>query len=578
MRFIKSVFFILCLFFPASGGLLSAQVSIEPGNEFYTDLVSWSVKGYVSEPLPQIKPYPLNVIKKILSEVRGSGDSDEAARAAEYERLYIEKPWRAASSVKGDVKLKQVERGGNGRQPVYEDHEIFLGGLNFSSDVSISEKIGFAANVNFLAANNSVALYDVLPQFMQNSSQNKVRAFYVESGGVDFIADLNGGFSYGTESLYLTLGFSKNAFGLYPGDSIVLNPSAYQALNASFNYIGSHVSFSQIFMLLGAKSFSDPNLYSLGKYLAFHSVKVPLFEGRLNVSCYESVVFGKDFTPFYLMPAPYLVIGNVSGFNDNVFAGLGLELRPLPCVAITGDVYVDDTILKKLLKLDLNESATRVSFKTGILYAPYDSVCSLISVDYSLATPYTYTFLSPGDSDYNFHDYSNYGINLGSNLPPNSDRVSLGVSFKPLPGWKLATKTSLVRHGNACESLSDEEALSLSRGDSRMSSYSDGGLGMTANGLSTATSYTNFLRQPSIMYLVQAGFSTCVDFLLGGGVCLSFDADYTFEYIKGDGVGRAIYPGTYSTVEEVRNARALWKLALHDSYNHYFTLGVRVSY
>ncbi len=552
-----------------------AQVSVDPEEEFYADAVGWYLKGYIDS-LPVLKPYPLNIVRTMLSAVAEVEDSSEAEKARGYSEKYFGKAWKVFLGAKSDIKLKQIEWGSNGKKPTYQNDGIFSGIVNFSSDVELGKKIGFGYSTNFLIENSGLEFSDVLPRYLTNSSQNKIKDFYFPTDKIEFMADMNGNMTFGDESMFGVIGFNKLGYGLYQNDSNVLNPTAYQSLNTSFNYIGKTVSYTHALMALGARNLKDKNVYSLGKFMAFHALRFSFLKNALSFSIFESAVFGNGFVPFYLMPTPFVVIANVSGFNDNVFFGTGVEWKLLPCVAFTADVYIDDTKLGKLIKLKPDESATRCAFKTGLIYTPLNSPCSMISLDYSLVTPYTYTFFTTQDSSYNLHDYTNYGINLGSNLPPNSDRVALRISFKPLKGLKIFSDTALIRHGNAYESLSDEEVISLFTGTDNI--VSDGGIGMSTKGLDSALSRTGFLKQPNISYVVQAGLSSSYEFSFKNDIRLFFDAGYTFEYIRGDGVDSNIFSGPYSSVIDVQTARNAWVASLHDSYNHYFSLSAKILY
>lgn len=572
---IKKLFCVLSFFL--LGFYVFSQVSVEPEEEFYSDVVSWSLKGYLKDPLPQLKPYPLNVVRKILCEVLESGDSSETERAEKYLEKYFSKNWRAGLFSKSDIKFKQIERGGKESQPKYTDHELFTGGLDFSGGFEFGSRAGFSFDAAFVTDNNNVALEDVMPRYVSNSDKNKLKPFLFSAGIMDFLVDLNANFTYGTEKFYGYAGFNKLSYGLYPDDSNVLNPSAYQFLNTGVSYDAGWIQCTQNYFALGAESNLSSRKYSLGKFMAFHSARLPFFENKISVSLYESSLFAADAIPVYLLPFPYVALSKLSGSNDNVFAGLGIEARPLKCIALTADAYVDDIDFSKFFKLKLNESAPRLALKCGFVYTPFDSFCSLVSCDYSLVSPYTYTYYDSDAEEYNWFDYTNFGVNLGSNLPPNSDRVSLRINFKPFYGLKISTKTSLVRHGNAYESLSDEEVASFSEGGNGITS-SDGSIDMSDQGFQTATSFSNFLRQSHIMYLIQAGLEASYDFMLSGKVLLSLNAEYTFEYIRGDGVDKNIFSGTYSGASDVAAARSLWESSLHDSFNHYFSVGIKASY
>ena len=552
-----------------------AQVSVEPEEEFYADAAGWYLKGYIHS-LPVLKPYPTNIARSMLSIVAEGEDAFEAEKARGYAEKYFGKAWKILLGAKSDIKLKQIEWGSNGKKPAYQNDGIFAGIMNFSSGIELGKKIGFGFNANFLIENSGLEFSDVLPKYLTNSSQNKIKNLYFSNDKAEFMADVNGNLTFGDEHMFGVIGFNKLGYGLYHNDSNVLNPTSYQSLNTSFNYIGKTVSYTHALMALGARNLKERTSYSLGKFMAFHALRFSFLKNTFSFSLFESAVFGNGFVPFYLMPTPFVVIANVSGFDDNVFFGTGVEWKFLPCAAFTADVYIDDTKLGKLIKLKLDDSATRCAFKTGLIYTPLDSPCSMISLDYSLVTPYTYSFYTAQDSAYNLHDYTNYGIKLGSNLPPNSDRVALKISFKPLKDFKISADTALIRHGNAYESLSDEEVISLFKGTGGI--VSDGSIEMSTKGLESALSRTGFLKQPNISYVVQAGVSSSYEFAFKNNIHLSFDAGYTFEYIRGDGVDSNIFSGTYSSANEVQAARNAWVESLHDSYKHYFSLSAKISY
>ena len=77
----KVAFAVICLI---AGGILTAQVSVDPSDIFYDQLEIWEVQGVVSD-LPPLRPYPLTVIRDILVSVING--SDDRART-EAEELY----------------------------------------------------------------------------------------------------------------------------------------------------------------------------------------------------------------------------------------------------------------------------------------------------------------------------------------------------------------------------------------------------------------------------------------------------------------------------------------------------------
>ena len=147
------------------------------------------------------------------------------------------------------------------------------------------------------------------------------------------------------------------------------------------------------------------------------------------------------------------------------------------------------------------------------------------------------------------------------------------IQFKPRPNFRLGTITSFIRHANAYESLDDEDVLSL-----RGQYAADGSINMDTQGISYAADTTDFLKQDNLMYVIQAAVFGEYEFVTARCGRLSLSVQYTFEYIKNDGVDNAIFSGSYETPEAVKADRERWENALHDSYNHYFSLGIKYTY
>ncbi|MDE5899142.1 MAG: hypothetical protein K2H09_07780 [Treponemataceae bacterium] len=568
--------FLILFFLLFSIGAAAAQAGVEPEGELYADAVGWYLKGYV-EALPQLKPYPAGFIRRMLAAVAERGDPDEAEKARHYEARYFSKPWNVSASGDMDVKLYQLESGGDKNTRYFEDTEFFAADVRFAGDAAVSDLFSASWNVGVVGMNSAISVEDAVPLFVKDSDRQKIDTLFVDCGKMDLLFDFNGIVSVGTGSLYGTFGLNKAAFGLYPDSDILLNPSAVQMLNASFNYSGRHFEYVHLLAGLAAADYTRKSDCAAGKFLAFHSIRLPLFKRKLCVSYYESVIYGKRFAPAYLMPVPFAVVANVSGFNENVIAGLQLEWRPLPCIVLTANAAFDDLQPKSVLKLKLNDAAVRTAFKTGFIYTPLDSICSQLSFDYTLVTPYTYTSYYTEDRRYNYSDYTNCGMYIGSELPPNSDRCSFRIAFKPIPTLKLSTLTTFVRHGNAAQSWSDEDVMLRSEREAG-GFISDGGVEMNSGGLGSASDATDFLKQSDIMYIIQAGISAEYEFRRTKAGVFSISAGYTFEYVRNDGVDSPLYPGTYASAEAVQAARNAWRGALHDSFQNYFSVGFTYVY
>ena len=552
---------------------LFAQISVDPQNEFYSDVGSWYLKGYIVS-IPQIKPYPASVIKQILEDVAERGEVSDVQKARSYIERYFNKN-HVGISGQVDVKLKNVEQGGTGIADGYKVGALGYGRLFAAGDNVFSDFISLGYDAGFIAANNNYAQNEILPVFETDANRNFIKNYSIGIKNADFLFDIHASASIGNEKIYGSFGFNKLGYTLYPDDDIILNPSSYQILNGSFHYNGEIFKYSQIFALPAVRPYANKNDYGALKFMSFHAFETRLFSQKLNLSFYESVVWGKYFSPAYLIPAPWFIIANVAGFNENVISGVSLEWKMLPCIALTASAAFDDLKPKQFMKLKMNDAAVRTAFKTGFVYSPYNSSVSLISLDYTLVTPYTYTSYNRFDDSYNFMDYTNFGMGIGTKLPPNSDRVSFNMRFKPFNRMKVSVETTFARHANPYEDLSDEEVLKIK---DELHKVSTGGNIMSdSRGTDTALDFTGFLKQDHIMYVTQAAFGISYEFVKHGAHSVELSGRYTIEYIKKDGVMEDMYHNI-SDSASVANARNAWVNNLHDSYNHYFNCGIKIMF
>lgn len=488
-----------------------AQVAVNPTDDFYQDAVSWYLKGYV-ESIPQLKPYPLNVIKSILEQVASCDEEKEAEKAKAYLDDF-NKFIGVSLFSKADIKIKHLDESSDVKAKVgdesktirrYQDNEIFTEGLGVFGDIGFTDKISASYDFSFKMNNNNVSFDEVLPSYLVTGENAKMSGLSFSNSDMDFRFSPTSVAYYGNERIFGSVGFNNSAYGFYGDGSNVLSPESLPSFNATFQYLAKRFHFSQYSSLVTSRNVYDDTLGHVDKFVFFRSVWAPFFDGKLSVSYYETSVSSKEFIPFQLVPLPLPLVGKIfEKESPNIFAGVGLQYRPLPCIVITGDLYFDSIRLGELVKLNFDETASRFALKGGFIYSPYDSMCSSIVFDYNIIMPYTFT--SDADSSgYNLRDYTNFGIGMGSRLPPNSDIVSLKVNFEPLPGLKIGTKTSFMRHGNSYESLTDEEVLSLfSEGSDVLPS--DGSLYMSDREAESATEHTNFLTQEHLMYVIQAG-------------------------------------------------------------------------
>ena len=567
MKKIVSGFFILAFF----SFFLCAQVSVDPRNEFYSDAIGWELKGYIKN-LPQLKPYPVNVIEKILEAVIENGEPSEKECARKYYNIYFGKKWHAALDGEYKVKLYSLEDTENDNAKRFEFSQVFSPELSFGTDLKLNDYTGIGFNAGLRTIINNDDICDVLPKYVSISDFEVPSFFKFEKGDTAFLPDLNGIVTFGNDKLYGFAGYNRIGYGIFPSTDLYLNPNADQMINFALNYEGEAFKYVQMFSLIGARHVYETDSFTMNKYLGFHSLNIPLFERKLDVSLVESVVFGNHFTPDYFIPVPWFIISNVSGEVENVFSGVKLVYKPLPCIALNFESLFDSFNYKKLLKLKLEDAAIRTAMSAGIAYTPFDSICKLITCDFTLVTPYSYTSFDSSSKTYNYTDYTNFGKEIGCELLPNSDRVVLSLKFNPVKQLTIVTSSSYMRHANQYEDLEPEEVI-----NSQLYA-TDGSLYQTTQKIESSEDSTNFLTQEHKMYIMQAGIDFSYSLLLKKTSQVSVTGGYTFEYIENDGVDKSIYSGTYSDETEVLADKKIWIDNLHNSYNHYFRIGVKIIY
>ena len=99
--------FLLCFFLSVFS--VTAQVSVSPEHDFYSMANGWLLKGYVKQ-LPQIKPYPINVIKKILNEVAVCGNTTEEDKAKILYEEIFNKKWNLSIALGFSENISKIFR------------------------------------------------------------------------------------------------------------------------------------------------------------------------------------------------------------------------------------------------------------------------------------------------------------------------------------------------------------------------------------------------------------------------------------------------------------------------------------
>jgi hypothetical protein len=151
---------------------------------------------------------------------------------------------------------------------------------------------------------------------------------------------------------------------------------------------------------------------------------------------------------------------------------------------LNGQVYVDDFHFNNLFSGQIQAKAAG---QAGLSWTPKRSLLSRLDFDYTMVLPYTYSHwglrprdryngldgnnwpgggptntdiqnaMNPPSSRHNRRpnnlNYTHLGRNLGPDLLPNSDRVSLRTRWNIISGVDINLSGYLTRHGNASEGV-----------------------------------------------------------------------------------------------------------------------------
>lgn len=569
----KKVFLSLLFFIISS--FIFADIAINPNNKFYSDAKNWETKGIITN-IPQLRPYPVKVIKSILNTVIENGEEKDSKLAQFYLDKYFSKSFNFSVEIGDNAKISNDDT----KNMFFIHPEIF-------GSVGLVQFLDFNYKLGILAQNKSVKEREILPEYIY--SAKNIYNDPVTIGPMEANLDMLTNLSIGNEKMYGLFGIYKVGYGPFIGDSVMLNGSQFHSGNFSFVYNAEKWSYSKLVSALchsiknGNDKFSE---FKPEKFLGFHSLKFSPIK-QFSVSYFEAAVFSNRFDPCYFLPVPYMVLQGMYGASDNAVNGLIFEYKPFDRLAISSTFSFDDVDVNGLAKGDFN-TRLKVAMQIGANYVPKTSFVNNLALDYTLITPYTYSHshpqmefdpLNPSDiaDHYNIDNYSTQRTNLGTRLPPNSDRIQFKGSFTPVDRLKIDIETAFIRHANIAESFTDQEAMDYINANKELGEdrFSTDGSIWTSPMTDPSSTRNNFLAQDHKMYVFQLGFD--LEYELErhkwGGLLLNFG--YMFEYIYNKGVDSNIYTLSQSNPTE---AKEKWVANFHNVVNNYMTISLKYIY
>ena len=603
----KRCFFCAVLFCALAAA--GAQVSVDPGDPFYLTAQAWEIQGLVS-PLPQLRPYPANAIRRIIDEVIAAGTDEDGAvipqyarevacAKDEYERIFS-RPYHVSVAVGGTLRAES--------DVTNDDTALrkqFEGEVAAEGDVVLPFTRIVTAGYHFGIWGTTTEYANVAQRYVNQGQDSVYDAATV--GPVDGYLNVNCNIALGTDRYYATGGIHRVGYGPFLGDGLALNDTAYHAANVTLNVSRPRWDFTTLYEIIGASNNLGEEL-SDSKYLAFHALRLNITP-KFLLSYYESLVMGPQSTLLYALPAPYMAIQNLGGAGANLQMGLLFEYKPVRTLKLAADIFVDDIDIQEVAKLNF-DSRIRLAGQVGATYTPLNSPLTLMSFSYQIVLPYVYAHWEYDSESsgyvsgmsWNYQNYTNNGICMGASIPPDSDKVSFFARFNPISRLQLDVNANFIRHQNVAESFSDNDKVHYMLAEAEQ--YRTDGSVFThqqfAQGedVDAAWYHLSFMSGAHSMLVCQfavAGQYTFPRVLKGR---LSVKLGYALEYIHNDGVQNDIYPGKKAdyadyfdgdgklrddfdrdkVLQDANVAYEKWVKQLTDKVNHFVTLSVKYTY
>lgn len=601
----KIILSLLCLILVFSA---AAQVAVNIFDPFYDDLQTWENQGIINY-APNVWPLPMPEIERILNTVMEAGNKREQARAADhYQRIFKHIAHYGSSA---DLGLAYTD----GRKR-YLNLAPFLD-LNYAPTkyFSLSARVGCDIT-------NKLPDIEPLPKF--TGSNRDIVNDDASIGSLKILPEFNSGMTIGNSMYYFSANIARTSYAPFHDSGIFVSKECRH--HGQFTLVVNKrlISYSQSLLVLAATN-EEGRDRGPEKFLNFHSLHFRPLDW-ISVGVSDAMIVGGRFEPIYLIPASVFFVSQaLFAFPDNSLLGLDLTVKPIPGLRFDAAVYVDDLSFNDIIKFRKDIRA-RLAGEFGVAYTmPQEHWFKSASFDYTFITPYAYTHTPTyigtreGLKGPNYSNYTHCGNNLGSNLPPNSDRFNLEVQFEPLDSLYINIGNTFIRHGNATESVTDPRFLAKYMTEV----YNTDGTALNHASIDSRD-YTGdhdrcdlflhenpFMRQKTIEYINQLSvdIKTTLPILKHGGYLQAYFG-YCFEADINPGVTKSIYYISDTSkkwngviVDKLKNGSASYGPAPADKvttaeimteaqrqldiwrdnargkkFNHYIKLGITFSY
>ncbi len=519
----RLIFLLLISLLPAC---LFALDITDPLGDIYDDIQVWYDARLIKQ-VPPLRPYPAQVLKAVLEEVRAHPAAPQEERLLA--EAYLEK--LAGTSIDG-VAL--------GRTQLYsgESEEYLIGAAGIEYNTWFNEYIALNGRWVGIAkyegdgyyAAGEAGPFDI---FDDNAD--------LDFGGrqIDLRMMFTNSFSIGSDSLYFQAGIHRSSYGPIFDNGAVLGGYAHHA--PTFNVVwdsGGMFGVTNTYMELSASNYYGDEVFS-DKRLAMQTYSFRPADW-MEFEFLQSVVYGNRFDLVYFVPFSFLFYNqNMVGYEDNSLMGFSAAFKLPRNTAFNSVVFIDDAHLNDFMRGNF-DTMLKAAFHNEFTWTPLQKNLRRLSLDYLAVTPYTYShkddrvdveeFITGGQTyidwlreNANYQNYTTYGDSLGPVLYPNSDRLSLKAHLRPLERLDLKLMGRMIRHGNPNEGMDDQFEDSVTDG-----SVFDDGYDKEGN---HTFKDPRFLTQDTLEYSFTAGLDLAYTLDLDPYV-LKLLLGYRLEHIR----------------------------------------------
>ncbi len=554
-----------------------SQAAVDIFDPLYEDIRIWEKRGLLND-LSSLRPYPLQEIERILNIVIEKGTEKQIKKAQEYKKRLFGSVFHYGGMAELGIKVPKKQR------------DILLAPL-LDMNISIHRLLTASAHANFSLL-NKLPKQEGLPAFQ--FSKRDIMKDSTSIGSFSLLPMFNSGVAVGTPEYYFTAGMARTSFGPFDENNILIGEQAFHSGQFIFVVNKEKFTYNQALLAISASNDRGES-YFPKKFTASHSITYrPL--PWISIGLVDIITYGGRFDPIYLLPLSVFFVGqSIYNFADASMLGLTLTVKPIKGLKIDAVLLADDIGFNEIVKFK-KDAKWRMAGQFEVSYAmPKDHWFSFADINYTLVTPYCYTSIHNNDRKKpNYENYTHNGEPLGSNLPPNSDRIKVKAQFRPLEGLAINVSNAFIRHANVTESVYDPVILKeyLKEGN-----YSTDGSVFNHSAVVDKNSErthsflysTPFLTQQTIQYVNQLGLEGVVNLpILKSGGLMQFKFGYTFETNINPGVNKNIYEkdplihdgsSPQQVLEAADKQLKAWREAARGKeFNHYFNIGVKISY